>query len=111
MNIAKMKVSKRLGLGFGLALFLLAALTTLGLTRLSGLNEKVRFISEGRVPNMVPANAWATQLQETASSMEELNSAVKQNADNARQANSWRSPPPTWPSRGGVVVSQVVERP
>ena len=41
--------------------------------------------------------------------MEELTSTVRQNADNARQANNWRRRLPTWPSRAATVVSQVVD--
>src|SRR5471030_1547518 len=66
MNIENMTVAKRLGLGFGLVLLLLAGITTLGTIRLSGLHEKVLSISEGRVPQLLLANNWTFQLLETA---------------------------------------------
>lgn len=51
----------------------------------------------------------ASSLEETASSMEELTSTVKQNADNARQANSLALSASEVASKGGAVVSQVVD--
>ncbi|QJQ06150.1 HAMP domain-containing protein [Undibacterium piscinae] len=51
----------------------------------------------------------ASSLEETASSMEELTSTVKQNADNARQANQLAMTASDVASRGGAVVSQVVD--
>ena len=51
----------------------------------------------------------ASTLEETASSMEELTSTVKQNADNARQANGLAMSASEVASKGGSVVSQVVD--
>jgi methyl-accepting chemotaxis protein len=51
----------------------------------------------------------ASSLEETAASMEELTSTVKQNADNARQANQLALSASDVASRGGSVVSQVVQ--
>ena len=51
----------------------------------------------------------ASSLEETASSMEELTSTVRQNADNARQANTLAQTASGIATRGGAVVSQVVE--
>ena len=51
----------------------------------------------------------AANLQRTASSMGELTSAVGQSADNARQANALAVAASRTASRGGEVVSQVVE--
>ncbi|NMM29392.1 MAG: HAMP domain-containing protein [Glaciimonas sp.] len=51
----------------------------------------------------------ASSLEETASSMEELTSTVKQNADNARQANQLALFSSEIATKGGVVVSQVVD--
>jgi methyl-accepting chemotaxis protein len=51
----------------------------------------------------------ASSLEETASSMEELTTTVKQNADNARQANGLAVSASEVASKGGTVVSQVVE--
>jgi len=51
----------------------------------------------------------AASLEETASSLEELTSTVRQNADNARQANQLAISASDVASRGGNLVSQVVE--
>jgi methyl-accepting chemotaxis protein len=51
----------------------------------------------------------ADSLEKTASSMEQLTSTVKQNADNARQANQLAMSASAVATRGGVVVSQVVD--
>ncbi|MGH8806750.1 MAG: methyl-accepting chemotaxis protein [Noviherbaspirillum sp.] len=51
----------------------------------------------------------ASSLEETASSMEELTSTVKQNADNASQANGLVLTASEIAGKGGAVVAQVVE--
>lgn len=51
----------------------------------------------------------ASSLEETASSMENLTETVKQNADNARQANQLVGNASDVAIRGGQVVNQVVE--
>ena len=51
----------------------------------------------------------ASSLEETAASMEELTDTVKQNADNARQANQLAVTASDVASKGGAVVSQVVD--
>jgi methyl-accepting chemotaxis protein len=51
----------------------------------------------------------AAALEETASSMEELTSTVKQNSDNARQAKQLASTAAAVATKGGEVVSQVVD--
>jgi methyl-accepting chemotaxis protein-1 (serine sensor receptor) len=50
----------------------------------------------------------ASALEETASSMEEMTATVKQNADNARQANQLATGARTQAERGGQVVSRAV---
>lgn len=50
----------------------------------------------------------ASALEETASSMEEMTATVKQNADNARQANQLSSNARTHAEKGGAVVQRVV---
>ena len=52
----------------------------------------------------------ASALEETASSMEELTSTVKQNADNARHADQLARAASEVATRGGAVVSQVVQK-
>jgi methyl-accepting chemotaxis protein len=51
----------------------------------------------------------AASIEETASSMEELTSTVKQNADNAMQANTLVNNASNIAVRGGEVVSEVVK--
>jgi methyl-accepting chemotaxis protein len=48
-------------------------------------------------------------LEETASSMEELTGTVKQNADNARQANTLAETASGVATRGGKVIEEVVD--
>ena len=50
----------------------------------------------------------AAALEETASSMEEMTATVKQNADNARQANQLSSNARSHAEKGGAVVQRVV---
>lgn len=50
----------------------------------------------------------AAALEQTASSMEEMTATVKQNADNARQANQLSSNARSHAERGGAVVTRVV---
>jgi len=50
----------------------------------------------------------AAALEETASSMEEMTATVKQNADNARQANQLSANARTHAEKGGAVVKKVV---
>ena len=51
----------------------------------------------------------ARTLMDTAASMEELTGTVRQNADNARQANALAESASSVAVRGGAVVAQVVE--
>jgi methyl-accepting chemotaxis protein len=50
----------------------------------------------------------AAALEETASSMEEMTATVKQNADNARQANQLSSTARSHAEKGGAVVQRAV---
>jgi methyl-accepting chemotaxis protein len=51
----------------------------------------------------------ASSLEETASSMEQLTGTVKQNADNARQANTLARSASDVATKGGAIVSRVVD--
>ncbi|MFP3571419.1 chemotaxis protein, partial [Paraburkholderia sp. SIMBA_030] len=51
----------------------------------------------------------AASLQETAASMEQITSTVKQNADNARQANALVAQAKDATELGGAAVQAVVE--
>ena len=53
--------------------------------------------------------AQASSLEETAAAMEQLTSTVRQNADNARQANQLVVSASTHAVKGGQVVGEVVE--
>ncbi|SNT25314.1 methyl-accepting chemotaxis protein [Noviherbaspirillum humi] len=66
-------------------------------------------ISSGTMDLSSRTEQQASSLEETASSMEELTSTVKQNADNARQANTLAVSASEVATRGGTVVSQVVQ--
>jgi methyl-accepting chemotaxis protein len=66
-------------------------------------------IASGNLDLSSRTEEQAGSLEETASSMEELTSTVKQNADNARQANSLAMSASDVASKGGAVVSEVVQ--
>jgi methyl-accepting chemotaxis protein len=66
-------------------------------------------IASGNLDLSSRTEQQASSLEETASSMEELTSAVKQNVDNARQANLLAVSASDVAGKGGMVVSQVVE--
>ncbi len=66
-------------------------------------------IAAGNLDLSARTEQQAGSLEETASSMEELTSTVRQNADNARQANTLAQDASGIATRGGAVVSQVVE--
>ncbi|MYN01798.1 HAMP domain-containing protein [Pseudoduganella sp. DS3] len=67
-------------------------------------------IASGNMDLSSRTEQQAGSLEETASSMEELTSTVRQNADNARQANQLAGNASEVAQRGGVVVSQVVDK-
>ena len=66
-------------------------------------------IAHGNMDLSARTEDQASSLQMTASSMEELTSTVKHNADNAAQANKLAATASEVAVRGGTVVSQVVE--
>ncbi|MBS0341484.1 MAG: MCP four helix bundle domain-containing protein [Proteobacteria bacterium] len=66
-------------------------------------------IASGNLDLSARTEEQASSLEETAASMEELTSTVKHNADNARQANDLAATASSVASKGGLVVSQVVE--
>ncbi|PRC92987.1 methyl-accepting chemotaxis protein [Solimicrobium silvestre] len=68
-----------------------------------------REISQGNLDLSSRTEAQAGALEETASSMEELTSTVKQNADNALQANKLAQNASSVATKGGSVVSNVVD--
>nr|WP_307721862.1 methyl-accepting chemotaxis protein [Massilia sp. HP4] len=66
-------------------------------------------IASGNLDLSARTEQQASSLEETASSMEELTSTVKQNAEHARQANGLARSASDVATRGGAVVSDVVE--
>ncbi|MEO6185110.1 MAG: methyl-accepting chemotaxis protein, partial [Steroidobacteraceae bacterium] len=65
-------------------------------------------ISQGNTNLSQRTEEQASSLEETASSMEEMTSTVKQNADNAGQANQLAVAARDQAERGGVVVAKAV---
>ncbi|MGK5024968.1 methyl-accepting chemotaxis protein [Janthinobacterium sp. RB2R34] len=66
-------------------------------------------IATGNLDLSARTEAQASSLEETAAAMEELTSTVKQNADNARQANQLVVSASSYAIKGGDVVNQVVQ--
>jgi methyl-accepting chemotaxis protein len=65
-------------------------------------------IAAGNMDLSSRTEAQASSLEETAAAMEELTSTVKQNAENASQANQLVVSASTYATKGGKVVGQVV---
>jgi methyl-accepting chemotaxis protein len=65
-------------------------------------------IAQGNLDLSQRTERQASALQETAASMDQLSSTVKQNADNARQANLLAQGASAVALKGGAVVDQVV---
>jgi methyl-accepting chemotaxis protein len=68
-----------------------------------------REIAAGNVDLSSRTEMQASSLEKTASAMDELTSTVKQNADNAREANQLASAASDVAVKGGQVVSEVVD--
>ncbi|MBC3876849.1 Tar ligand binding domain-containing protein [Undibacterium sp. FT79W] len=66
-------------------------------------------IANGNLDLSARTEAQAGSLEETSSSMEELNSTTRQNSDNARQANTLAASASAIATKGGEVVSRVVD--
>ena len=67
-----------------------------------------REIAAGNTDLSARTEMQASSLEKTATAMEELTSTVKQNADNAREANQLASAASDVAIKGGKVVSEVV---
>ena len=98
---------------------LMAALKTMN-ENLNGLVKRVRSgadsiataageVAAGNQDLSSRTEQQAGSLEESASSMEELTSTVRQNADNAKEGNRMATSASNIASRGGEVVSQVVD--
>ena len=66
-------------------------------------------ITSGNLDLSSRTEQQASSLEETAASMDQLMSTVKQNADNARQANQLALSASDVAGKGGAVVAQVVD--
>ncbi|ADU99502.1 HAMP domain-containing protein [Alicycliphilus denitrificans] len=66
-------------------------------------------IAQGNGDLSARTESQASALQETAASMEQLGATVRQNADNAAQANQLAMSASTVAAQGGEVVSEVVD--
>ncbi len=66
-------------------------------------------IAQGNLNLSQRTEQQAAALQETAATMDELSATVRNNADNARQANQLASGASLVAARGGQVVGQVVD--
>ncbi len=73
------------------------------------INHAANEIAMGNTDLSQRTEEQASSLEETASSMEELTSTVKQNAENANQANQLAHGASETATRGGKVVSEVVQ--
>ena len=71
-------------------------------------NNGASEIAMGNADLSARTESQASSLEETASSMEELTSTVKQNADNAREANRLVASASDTAMKGGKAVAQVV---
>ena len=76
---------------------------------LPGFNAASSQIASGNLDLSARTETQASSLEETAAPMEELTSTVKQNADNARQANQLVVSASSHAVKGGEVVGQVVQ--
>ncbi|UIN19957.1 methyl-accepting chemotaxis protein [Herbaspirillum frisingense] len=88
-----------------------ALLTTVSSVRSSSdsIDTNAKEIAAGNMDLSSRTEQQASSLEETAASMEELTGTVKQNAENALQANQLAHSASSTASKGGEVVSQVVD--
>jgi methyl-accepting chemotaxis protein len=71
--------------------------------------QGAREIAEGNMDLSHRTEQQVSNLQSTASAMEQISSTVAHNADSARQANDLAATASTVAERGGTVVNQVVK--
>jgi len=86
-------------------------LTTVSRVRNSSdsIDTSAKEIAAGNMDLSSRTEQQASSLEETAASMEQLTGTVKQNAENALQANQLAHSASSTASKGGEVVSQVVD--
>ncbi|MFL9878492.1 methyl-accepting chemotaxis protein [Herbaspirillum rhizosphaerae] len=71
-KLTHLKIGQRLGLGFGIVILLMLALTVIGVYRLNQINGNIRSIANDYYPRTVMANTVKGALDETARSMRNL---------------------------------------
>ena len=76
---------------------------------IEGTTHAAAHIARGNQELAGRTEGQASSLQQTAASMEQLTSTVRENADNARQANQLAASSMDVARRGGVAVGQVVK--
>ena len=86
-------------------------LTTVSRVRSSSdsIDTSAKEIAAGNLDLSSRTEQQASSLEETAASMEELTGTVRQNAENAMQANQLAHSASSTASKGGEVVAQVVD--
>ncbi|WP_343582840.1 methyl-accepting chemotaxis protein [Herbaspirillum sp.] len=72
MKLSGLNIGKRLGIGFGIVILLMLALTAIGVLRLNQINGSIRNIANDYYPRTVMANNIKSALDETARSMRNL---------------------------------------
>ena len=78
-------------------------------TSADSINTSANEIAQGNLNLSQRTEEQASSLEETASSIEELTGTVKQNADNAQQANQLASGARGEAEKGGTVVKNAIE--
>ncbi|QNB05854.1 HAMP domain-containing protein [Herbaspirillum frisingense] len=72
MKLKNLNIGQRLSAGFGIVIFLMLALTAIGVLRLNQINGSIAMIAKDYYPRTVMANSVKSALDETARSMRNL---------------------------------------
>ncbi len=67
-----LKIGTRLGIGFAVLLILLTMSVSVGIGRLSSLNNKVEDLSENHIPKLLVENEWIIAMLQTARQMRNM---------------------------------------
>jgi len=109
ITLATLTVSALLGVGLALGI---ARWFTRAIVQVDDISNSVASASQelAAASQHLSSSAQesASSLEETASSLEEITATVRQNADNADQANQLANSSRETAERGGVVVSQAI---